>query len=99
MNAYVRRFLSYVCYNEHEMGRRDQMRITASKLRENIYRILDEAINTGTPVEVVRKGSVVRLVPEKRASKLSRLKKRKGFQGDPDDIIGMDWSKEWTELR
>ena len=74
------------------------MRITASKLRENIYRILDEAIRTGTPVEVVRKGAVVRIVPEVRASKLRRLKKRKGFQGDPDDILRMDWSKEWTEL-
>ena len=75
------------------------MRITASKLRENIYRILDEAISTGIPVEVVRKGTVVRIVPEKRPLKLGRLKKRTGFQGDPDDIIRMDWSREWTELR
>jgi prevent-host-death family protein len=75
------------------------MRITASKLRENIYRILDDAIQTGSPVEVVRKGTVVRIVPEKRASKLSRLKKRKGFQGNPDDILRMDWLAEWTELR
>jgi prevent-host-death family protein len=75
------------------------MRITASKLRENIYRILDEAIRTGAPVEVVRKGTVVRIVPEERPAKLSRLKKRKGFQGDPDDIIRMDWSKEWSELQ
>ena len=75
------------------------MRITASKLRENIYRILDDAIHTGTPVEVVRKGAVVRLVPEKRASKLSRLKKRKGFKGNPDDILRIDWLAEWTELR
>ncbi len=75
------------------------MRLTASKLRENIYRILDEAIATGAPVEVVRKGTVLRIVPEKRASKLGRLKKRMGFDGDPDDIIGMDWLKEWTELK
>jgi prevent-host-death family protein len=75
------------------------MRITASKLRENIYRILDEAIETGNPVEVVRKGTVLRIVPEKQPSKLDRLKKRKGFVGDPDDIIGMDWSKYWTELQ
>jgi antitoxin (DNA-binding transcriptional repressor) of toxin-antitoxin stability system len=75
------------------------MKITASKLRENIYRILDEAIETGNPVEVLRKGSVLKIVPEKRPSKLDRLKKRKGFVGDPDDIIGMDWSKYWTELQ
>jgi hypothetical protein len=72
--------------------------VTASKLRENIYRILDEAITTGTPVEVVRKGTLLRIVPEKRASKLGRLKKRSGFNGDPDEIIKMDWRKDWSEL-
>jgi antitoxin (DNA-binding transcriptional repressor) of toxin-antitoxin stability system len=75
------------------------MRITASKLRENIYQILDEAIASGKPVEVARKGTVLRIIPEKRPSKLARLKKRTGFDGDPDDIIGMDWSLEWTELK
>ncbi len=75
------------------------MRVTASKLRENVYRILDEAIATGVPVEVERKGTILRIVPERRASKLSRLKKRTGFRGDPDDILKMDWLAEWTELR
>lgn len=75
------------------------MRITASKLRENIYQILDEAIATGVPVEVARKGVVLRIIPEKRASKLGRLKKRTGFEGNPDDILAMDWLKEWTELK
>ncbi len=75
------------------------MRITASKLRENIYQILDEAISIGTPVEVIRNGTVLRITPEKRVPKLSRLKKRKGFRGNPDDVIAMDWSKAWTELK
>jgi antitoxin (DNA-binding transcriptional repressor) of toxin-antitoxin stability system len=75
----------------------DSPRITASKLRENIYRVLDQAIETGVPVEVLRKGAIVRLVPEPRASKLSRLKKRTGFRGKPDDIIGIDWLKGWSE--
>jgi hypothetical protein len=75
------------------------MRITASKLRADVYRILDEVIETGAEVEVVRKGSIVKLVSEKPVSKLDRLTKRSVFVGDPDDIIGMDWSKEWTELK
>ena len=74
------------------------MRITASKLRENIYTILDEAIASGIPVEVIRKGNVLKIVPEKRPSKLSRLKKRTGYRGDPDDIVHMDWLKEWTRF-
>ena len=73
------------------------MRITATKLRENIYQILEEAIATGVPVEVVRKGAVLKIVPAAKTSKLDRLKKRTGFRGDPDDILHIDWLKEWTE--
>jgi hypothetical protein len=73
--------------------------ITASKLRENVYRILDEAIATGKPVEVVRKGTVLTIVPPKRVSKLDKLKKRPGLCCDPDDIVSIDWSKEWSELK
>ena len=73
------------------------MPITASKLREDVYRILDEAVETGVPVEVIRKGVVLRIVPETRPSKLANLKKRSAFTGDPDDIISMDWSSEWSE--
>jgi prevent-host-death family protein len=76
------------------------MPITASKLRENVYRILDEVVETGVPVEIVRKGVVVRIVVEHPPSKLARLKKRSGmFVGDSDDIVGMDWSREWSELK
>jgi hypothetical protein len=42
---------------------------------------------------------VLRIVLEKPPSKLARLKKRDIFVGDPDDIIGMDWSSEWSELK
>ena len=76
------------------------MPITASKLRENVYRILDEAIETGKPVEVVRKGVTLTIVPPKRVSKLANLKKRPGlFVGDVEDIMHIDWLKEWSELK
>ena len=82
-----------------DWSRKFSCKFTASQLRKDLYRILDEALATGDPVEVLRKGKVLRIVPEKPASKLDRLKKRKGsFVGDPDDIIGMDWSQYWTEL-
>ncbi len=73
------------------------MPITASKLRENIYRILDEAIETGVPVEVVRRGKLLKIVPERKRGRLANLKKRKNvFVGDVEDIIGMDWSRYWN---
>lgn len=73
------------------------MKVTASKLRENIYGILDQVLETGTPVEVIRKGKVLKIVPEQKPDKLSRLKKRNYLVGDPEDIVHMDWSSEWTE--
>lgn len=73
------------------------VKVTASKLRENIYGILDQVLETGTPVEVIRKGKVLKIVPEQQPDKLSRLKKRNYLVGDPEDIVHMDWSSEWTE--
>ena len=74
------------------------MKVTASKLRENIYGILDQVLETGTPVEVIRKGKILKIVPEAKPDKLSKLKKRKCIIGDPEDIVHMDWLSEWTEL-
>ena len=75
------------------------MKVTASGLRQNIYSILDQVLATGEPVEIVRKGHKLRIVPEQKPSKLSRLKKRSCVVGDPDSIIHLDWSKEWSELK
>ena len=71
------------------------MALTASKLRENIYRILDQVLETGVPVEIRRKGKIVRIVPGEPVSKLDRLTRRDYLVGDPDYIVHMDWSGEW----
>lgn len=71
------------------------MKLTASKLRENIYRILDQVLETGVPVEVRRKGRTVRIVPGDPVSKLERLKPREYLLDDPESIVHLDWSSEW----
>jgi len=75
------------------------MKVTASKLRQDVYSILDEALKTGVPVEIARKGRTLRIVPDQKPSKLARLKKRACVVGDPESIIHMDWLKEWSELK
>jgi antitoxin (DNA-binding transcriptional repressor) of toxin-antitoxin stability system len=75
------------------------MTVTASQLRENIYRILDAVLETGVPVEVRRKGKLIRIVPEQKPSKLSRLHKRPYPLRDPQSIVHLDWLQEWSELR
>jgi prevent-host-death family protein len=74
-------------------------RVTASKLRANIYNILDETLKTGVPVEVVRKGRVLKIVPETKPDKPSRLKRGDYIIGDPEDFVHIDWSKQWSELK
>ena len=67
------------------------MRVSASKLRQNIYSILDEVLESGVPAEIEWKGKLLRIVPEGPHSKLSRLKRRDRIVGDPEDLVHMDW--------
>lgn len=76
------------------------MALTASKLRANVYRLLDEILETGTPLEIERNGKLLVIAPkeeEKKGSKLDNLPQREGaIIGDPDELIHMDWSSEWN---
>jgi hypothetical protein len=70
--------------------------VSASELRANVYKLLDEVLETGAPLEVERKGRLLRIVAEAPRSKLSRLQQRPDFvRGDPDDLVHLDWSAEW----
>jgi prevent-host-death family protein len=71
------------------------MALTASKLRQDIYRILDRVLETGRPVEVLRRGRVLKIVPEDKRSKLDSLAKHDFINGDPEGIVHIDWSGEW----
>jgi len=74
------------------------MKVTATRLRQNIYAILDEVIQTGVPVEIERKGKVLQIVPAKRSSKFDRIPPMPtAWVGDPEDIFKIDWLKEWGE--
>ena len=71
------------------------MALTASKLRQNIYRILDQILESGKSVEIVRKGKILRIEPPQKPDKFKNLKKRKLFNCDPDDLVHIDWSDNW----
>jgi len=71
------------------------MKVNATKLRASIYRILDASLESGKPVEVERKGRLLKIEPVNAPSKLSRLKKRKIMTKMPESYISNDWSKEW----
>jgi hypothetical protein len=72
------------------------MRLTASKLRQEVYKILDEIIRTGKPAEIERNGNLLRIIPvDRKYSKLSRLKPKKITNEDSSNFEHIDWTKEW----
>lgn len=72
------------------------MILTASKLRENIYRVLDQVLETGEPAEIERNGRRLRIVADDQPSRLDRLVRRPDtVKGDSEDFVHLDWSGEW----
>ncbi|HKK17768.1 MAG TPA: hypothetical protein VJ952_03720 [Opitutales bacterium] len=71
------------------------MSISGTKLRENVYRVLDEVLESGKPVEIRRKGRTLQIVPDRPGSRLDRLRKRPTLRVKPDAIVHVDWSSEW----
>lgn len=73
------------------------MTISASNLRANVYRLLDEVLETGQPLEIERKGEILVVLPKEKTSIWDRLPRREGaIVGDPDELIHIDWSSEWN---
>lgn len=71
------------------------MKLNASSLRQDIYRVLDRILETGVPVEIERKGRLLRIVPVEPAGKLANLRARSYLKVDPEEIVHVDWSDEW----
>lgn len=71
--------------------------LSLTELRSNLYQKIDSLIATGTPIEVKRKGYIIKIVLEKRKKKLDRLPKRPDFKiSNPEDLIHHDWLKDWN---
>jgi hypothetical protein len=73
------------------------MRLSATKLRQNLYSILDEVLEKGIPIEIERKGEILKIVPEKPGSKLENLEPHDTIIGEPESIVSINWSKDWKE--
>jgi hypothetical protein len=83
------------------------MKLTATEFRKNLFSSLERTLQ-GEPVEVIYKGSTVRLVPEQAGSKLARLKPHDIVLCHPDSLSNSDpellaefeaeWQKDWKGL-
>ena len=69
--------------------------VTSSKLQNNLDQLLDEILNTGTPLEIERNGKRLRIIPVKTVDKLQKLIYRpQAIIGDPDDLVQISWEQE-----
>lgn len=67
-----------------------------SEKQDDIYKLLDNVVKTGVPVEFKRKGKRLVIGPAEKKRNLDKLESHPEFiKGDPDDLIHMDWSSKW----
>lgn len=71
------------------------MTVTPSKLRANLYNLLDLVIKTQKPLEVKRKGEVLMIVPEHKKSRLKSLQPKQIATCSDDELINTAWEGEW----
>ncbi len=73
------------------------MEVTASGLRQDIYRILDQVLATGEPVAIRRKGRTLRIVADDGpGGRLAAVRTNPdALVGDPEDLVHVDWSDLW----
>lgn len=70
------------------------MKVSATELRQNLYRIIDSVLETGEVVEIERKGGTVRIVPDKRGSIWNRLEVHDVIRGEIEGPWGDIWDGE-----
>lgn len=72
------------------------MLVTAAELRQNVYKLLDQVLETGVPLEIERNGRRLRVTPSDAPQKLDRLVPHEDYiVGDPEELVHIDWSSEW----
>jgi antitoxin (DNA-binding transcriptional repressor) of toxin-antitoxin stability system len=78
------------------------MQLTATDLRKDLFRVLDRAMQ-GEAVEIVYKGSKLRLTPQTGESRLARAVRRHALLVPPQSIIESDaelmgeLEKKWNQ--
>jgi hypothetical protein len=68
----------------------------ATKLRKDIYSVLDSVLDSGIPVEIERNGRRLRIVPDEPSGRLNRLEPHQIVNGDSYDLADQHWDESWT---
>jgi hypothetical protein len=69
---------------------------SASRLRADLYRLLDRVLETGVPLEVERRGRRLKIVAADTPGRLANLVGDPTYlAADPQELVHLDWSGEW----
>jgi hypothetical protein len=69
--------------------------MTATELRKDIYRVLDDVLETGVPQEVIRGSRTLMIVPSGGGRlRLSDLPRREALNCTPEELVETSW--EWS---
>jgi hypothetical protein len=73
-----------------------QTRLTATRLRAELFSTLDHVVATGEAVEIQRPSGSVRIVRNTSTQRLAALKPHPGVViGDTDDLANLSWEQTW----
>lgn len=77
------------------------MTITASKLRQDVYQLLDQVLETGTPLTITRKRRRLLITRDPMTpppgDKLANLPVRPDYiAGNANDLVRVDTAKHWN---
>ncbi len=71
-------------------------KVTATELRKNIYKLLDQVLSSNVPLEIERKGRRLIITPADRKPRIESLLLHEDcIVGDPEELVHIDWSGEW----
>lgn len=69
---------------------------SVSRLRANLYRVLDRVLESGVPAEVERRGQRLKIVSEDGRDPLANLSPHPEYiTADAESLVHVDWSGEW----
>ncbi len=67
--------------------------MTVTELRKDIYRVLDDVLETGVPQEVTRGARTLMIVPAGgRRIRLEDLPRREALNCTPDELVETSWT-------
>jgi len=69
--------------------------MTATELRKDIYKVLDEVLESGVPQQVIRGPRTLMIVPAGGARlRLADLPRREALNCSPDELVATSW--DWS---